>query len=258
MSRKSKEELVPRNGHTLETLVVCRISGCQNQKELSLEDQQDNARALVAELFDGEYNMHIISTTAKGESLDRPELAEMERAYCSGKYDLAINDDLSRMVRGGEAVRLMGLGVDHGTRTICISDGIDTADDTWEEDALNACSANVAHNQRTSLRIKQKVMNRFSKYGFTAARPIACYEVPPGIKSFDQWEKKPGSEIWMAEGAAQFRNTCNFTAVADYFNAQGIPVGSLCRKNTSWTGQMVQELYSNPLLMGKALTCPHA
>lgn len=33
MLRNSQKDLVPRNGQTLEVCVVCRISGCQNQKE---------------------------------------------------------------------------------------------------------------------------------------------------------------------------------------------------------------------------------
>jgi len=78
----------------------------------------------------------VIATVGKVERLDRPELEEIENAYRSRKYDVMVYDDLSRLIRGGEAARLLGVGVDHGTRSICINDGIDTADDTWEEDEL--------------------------------------------------------------------------------------------------------------------------
>ena len=148
--RKSDSEVKPRNGCLLMVSGVCRISGCQNQKELSLDDQKDNARELIETLYGGEYDLHLHTSIGKGERLDRPELEAIEKAYRPGSYDLFIYDDLSRLVWGAEAVRLLGIGVDHGTRSICIADGIDTADDTWEEDALNACSENVAHNQRTS------------------------------------------------------------------------------------------------------------
>jgi len=40
MTRRSERELVPRNGHTLVVGVVARISGCANQKEVSLQDQE--------------------------------------------------------------------------------------------------------------------------------------------------------------------------------------------------------------------------
>lgn len=52
MSRVSDRNLRPRNGHTLEVLDVCRISGCPKQKEVSNEDQNDNARDIVKSLFD--------------------------------------------------------------------------------------------------------------------------------------------------------------------------------------------------------------
>src|SRR5207245_10259105 len=132
-----------------------------------LEDQEDNAKEAIAELYQGPVKFHVIATKAKGEHLDRPELEEIERAYKSRTFDVFVYDDLSRLIRGGEAARLLGIGVDRGTRTICIADGIDTIDETWEEDALNACSENAAHNQKTSKRVKQKTMNRFKKYGAT-------------------------------------------------------------------------------------------
>ena len=43
-------QMNPRNGHTLVVGVVARISGCVNQKVLSLTDQVDHAREVVAEL----------------------------------------------------------------------------------------------------------------------------------------------------------------------------------------------------------------
>lgn len=108
MSKHSNEELRPRNGHTLVVAIVCRISGCAKQKELSNEDQEDNAKEKIAELYDGKVEFRIISTKAKGEALDRPELEEIEAAYKSGRYDVFVYDDLSRLIRGGEAARLLG------------------------------------------------------------------------------------------------------------------------------------------------------
>src|SRR5690349_18170877 len=90
MSRNSQQDLVPRNGQTLEVCVVCRISGCQNQKEASLDDQQDNAKDEVRELYAGPASFHIIATKGKGERLDRPELLEIEEAYRSGRFDLFV------------------------------------------------------------------------------------------------------------------------------------------------------------------------
>jgi len=53
MPRQSDEALSPRNGRELEVGIVCRISGCQNQKEASLVDQEDNAKETIGEKYDG-------------------------------------------------------------------------------------------------------------------------------------------------------------------------------------------------------------
>jgi len=249
MGRKSEDELKPRNGHTLIVGVVCRISGCVNQKELSLDDQEDNAKEVIADLYDGPVEFRVIATTGKGEHLDRPELEQIETAYKSGELDACVYDDLGRLIRGGEAQRLLGVGVDHGTRSICIADGIDTVDETWEEDALNACSENVAHIQRTSKRVKQKMMNRFKKSGFTAKRNIMGYIVPEGAKSFDDWLKDLEAEKFIHEGARILRKTLNGEDVADYFRKNNVPVGPYAR-NDDWDGTMVLRYYRNPILKG--------
>ncbi len=249
MLKRSDEQLRPRNGHTLMAQAVCRISGCPKQKELSKEDQEDNAREFVAEMYDGLVHFDVISTTAKGERLDRPELEKIEKVYLSGIYDLVIFDDLSRLIRGGDATRLLGLGVDHGTRSIGISDGIDTADDTWEEDALNASSENVAHNARCSNRIKQKTMNRFKKTGFTAKRPIAGYIVPSDATTFDEWERDERLTSVILEGALKLKEHKNCSAVAEFFTDVGMPRGPHARSK-EWNGVAVRAFYRKPILKG--------
>jgi len=59
--------LLPRNGHTLVVGIVARISGCANQKELSIEDQIDHLKALVEEMYDGPVEYVIIATVGKAK-----------------------------------------------------------------------------------------------------------------------------------------------------------------------------------------------
>jgi site-specific DNA recombinase len=250
MVQRANGVLSPRNGHTLTVGVVCRISGCQNQKELSLEDQEDNAREIIRETYQGPVEFRIISTKGKGERLDRPELDQIEKAMESGEFDVFVFDDLSRLIRGGEAARLLGVAFDNGTRCICIEDGIDTNDSTWEEDALNACSENVAHNERTSKRIKQKSMNRFKKFGATARRSIYGYIVPDGAKSYNEWRKDPDAEHFILEGARILREMLNAEATAEYFRRNNVPVGPYSRKH-EWTGRNVLQFFRNPILKGR-------
>lgn len=181
--------LVPRNGHTLVVGIVARISGGQNQREMSLDDQVDHAKAEVAEIYSGEVKYRVISTTGKGERLDRPELNEVEAMIRSRELDLLIAEDLGRIVRGTAAKDLCGIAVDHGTRAIVPNDGIDTSDETWEEDVIAACRDHVGHNVHTSKRLKHKLMNRFRKHGQAMAREIYGYIVPDNATSYWDWIK---------------------------------------------------------------------
>ncbi|HEY7427188.1 MAG TPA: recombinase family protein [Gemmataceae bacterium] len=241
--------LVPRNGHTLEVGVVARISGCQNQKELSLEDQEDHARQVVAEHYQEPVEYRIIATKGKGERLDRPELEQIEAMLRSGELDLLVAEDIGRMVRGTEAARLCGIAVDHGTRVIAPNDCIDTAEDSWEEDVISACRDHVGHNAHTSKRLKHKLMNRFLKFGGATAREIYGYLKPAGAKTYYDWQKDPAATPVYQEWFRKLREVPNCSALADWLNEKGVPTGRYSRRKT-WNGEMVRRVTSNPLLKG--------
>lgn len=247
--RASDKDLVPRNGHTLVSGIVARISGCAKQKELSLEDQVDHGKEEVAELYQGPTEYEIIATKGKGEALDRPELAEIEALLRTRRLDLLVMEDVGRLVRGPEASRLWGIAVDHGTRCIAPNDCCDTADENWEQDVLEACAAHVGHNAHTSKRLKKKLMNRFKKYGAITPCETYGYIKPPGSKTFDDWCKDDAATPIIKEGARRLKETLNCSAVGDWFNQQGVPVGKYCRRKT-WNGAMVRRYYGNPILKG--------
>jgi site-specific DNA recombinase len=253
--RRSDEELKPRNGHTLVVCIVARISGCRNQKELSLEDQEDHAKEVVAEMCEGPVEFRTISTKGKGERLDRPELAEIEEAFRSRQIDLCVMEDVGRMVRGSDASRLWGVGVDHGVRCIAPNDCCDTNDETWEADLMNACADHVSYNAHTSKRIKHKKMNRFKKFGGATPCETYGYIKPLDAKTFDDWRKDDTATPYIQEGLRRLKSTLNCSAVADWFNEQGVPVGTYCgrrgRKLKKWTGAMVRRYYRNTILKGQ-------
>lgn len=244
-----KKSLSPRNGVTLVTGIVARISDCANQKDVSLEDQQDHGRAVSMEYFTGPTEFRLISTKGKGERLDRPELLEIEEMLQTRELDLLICEDIGRLVRGADAVRLCGIAVDNGTRVIVPHDCVDTWEATWEEDVLAACRDHVSYNAHTSRRLKMKLMNRFAKFGGAMARPIFGYVVPVGARTYDDWLIDPDAMAIIVEWFRRLRADPNCSAVADWLNASGVPVGRFCR-SPIWTGAMVRRLSKNPLLKG--------
>lgn len=259
MSRISDGELTPRNGHTLMAGFAARISGCANQKEESLEDQTDHNKEVVSELYGGKIQYLIVATKGKGELLLRPELAQIEAEFRKAYLDIFIIEDLGRLVRGVEAVRLLGIAVDRGTRVIAPNDNIDTANPTWEADAIKACADHVAHNAHTSRRLKHKLRNRFLKFGGAMARPIAGYVVSEDAETYGDWRKdsqsdprqNPDANPWIYDGLDKLRETKNYSAVADMFTARNIPTGPYVRSKR-WTGRLVRDFYNNPLLKGMA------
>jgi hypothetical protein len=244
-----KKPLVPRNGHILVVVIVARISGCANQKEMSLDDQVDHAKQIIAEMYAGPIEYRIIATTGKGERLDRPELAEIESLIRSRTIDVLIGEDVGRLVRGTEAVRLIGIAVDHEVRVIAPNDYFDTADESWQEDAISASRDHVGHNSHTSKRIKHKLMNRFMKFGGAPARPIYGYIVPEGAKTYGEWKKDENAIQIFKEWFRLLRNDPNCCAVADWLNDQGVHTGPYARRKT-WDGKMVRRITQNTLLKG--------
>ena len=250
MSFREEIELVPRNGYSLVVGIPGRISGCENQKEISLEDQVDHAKSVAYEMYDGEIEFRTIATTGKGERLDRPELLEIENWLRSRELDLLIVEDLGRIVRGAEAHRLCGIAVDHETRVLSVNDDIDTNQPDWEARSMEACKEHMKHNEHTSRRIKQKKMNRFIKYGAATPCQIAGYNKPDGAKTFADWSKDEEATEYIKEGLKILRRTLNGEAVAEYFNEVGFPTGPYCRTNT-WNGTMALRFYRNPILSGR-------
>ena len=252
MSIYRTQPLEPKNVVFPVVVNVNRISGCPSQKEASLEDQHDNAAEIVSEVWDGEIEnveFRVIATKGKGEDLTRPELAEVEAQLKTGEIDLMILDDIGRLVRGTEASRLIGLGVDHGTRTLAPNDGIDTNDEGWEEDVISACRDHVGHNAHTSKRLKQKLMNRFKRKGQATGLPIAGYIKPEDAESYYDWSVDEASTPIIRKGAADLRRHLNCSAIADYFESVGFKVGPYCT-NQKWEGQMVRRFYGTAILKG--------
>jgi hypothetical protein len=252
----ANEAVTPRNGHTVVVLIIARISGCAKQLELSLEDQSDHAKETAREMCNYPIEFREVSTTGKGEDLSRPELEEIKRLLRSREIDLVIVEDLGRLSRGTAAKDIAGLAVDHGTRVIALHDHIDTAEDTWEVDAISACKDHVGHNSHTSKRIKKRLDLRFQRSGGAVALPVAGIIVPDGSKSYFEWSPDPIAIPIIEDGFRRLKESLNGSAVAGFFNAVpyqgqiGFPPGKYMRSKT-WDGTQVLRYYRNRILSGR-------
>jgi hypothetical protein len=200
-------------------------------------------------MYAGPVEFHLISTQGKGEWVDRPELAEVERLIESGLYDILYAEDLGRMIRGGEAYALCKLAVRHGVRVIAPQDDIDTALPDWEEAVLDRCREHVGHNIRVSKRIKSRLMRKFESNTGSAGRLIAGYTCPPGCKAYAKWERVDTATPIYKECFRLLRATRSYQAVRDYLNDVGFPLGKYSR-GPKWTAKMVRRVLGNPVLKG--------
>jgi hypothetical protein len=216
---------------------------------VSLEDQADNGKDTIKEMYSGPAEYKVIATKAKGEWVDRPELRELQRLIETKHFDVLFAEDLGRMIRGGEAFELVKHAIRHGVRVIVPHDDIDTADPEWEENALSACSEHTAHNARVSKRVKQKTMNRFTKNIGAAGKLIAGYTAPEGAKAYADWSKVDSATPVYQEAFRLLRATMNYRVVSDYFNDQQFPLGKYCRRK-KWAPQLVRQVMRNTILKG--------
>ena len=247
-SKKAKyarecDAITPRNGCELIVCVAARISGCPSQKELSLDDQVDHAKEVIAEYYEGPVELRVVATKGKGENLVRPELAVIEQQLRSRELDLLICEDIGRVVRGAEASRLCGIAVDHGSRVLAPNDCIDTNDDDWETDVLSACRDHVGANIHTSKRIKQKKQNRFRKFAGSTPCEIAGYHKPEGARltmtgerltKTHQLLKKASASLRRHSIAAEWQRT---STTRDSSSAH-IPVARMASGMEKWCGAL--------------------
>ncbi|MBD3672145.1 MAG: recombinase family protein [Planctomycetaceae bacterium] len=224
---------------------------------MSLEDQVDHGKQIVTDMYDGPVDYRVVATKGKGERLDRPELQDIEAMLREADLDLLLQEDVGRLVRGSEAVRLWGIAVDHGTRCIAPNDCVDTDDDSWEEDLMAACRDHVKHQTHTSKRLKQKLMVRFRRSGGSTAREPAGYLKPEGAKTYDEWlkdesaesAKQPKGEWTIVEAGRRLKKSLNCSEIAEWLNEVGFRPGKYCR-NKEWDGRMVRRFFGNPILKG--------
>ncbi len=152
--------LVPRRTGKLHVLCVARIS-TEKQDELSLEDQAGLHKHFVQENYSGKADFEIVATCASGEHLDRQETQLIKDHIATRKFDLVLMEDLGRLLRDVDAVKLCGFSRDYETRLIAINDHVDTAQDNWQDMAMFAAWRHCKYNEDTSRRIKQRLAERF-------------------------------------------------------------------------------------------------
>ncbi len=243
--------LEARDGHTLRVLAICRISSTDAAKQdvRSLDDQENLIRNWVASHWEGPVEVKVIAGRGSGERLDRQESRDAEDALETRRYDLVISEDLGRIFRRMQAFEFCEIAEDHDTRVIALNDHVDTGAEGWRISAFFASMRHEMYNADTASRIRRTHNNRF-RQGGVVQFVIFGYEKPLGAKNDSELRKADGAEAIYDRWFTMLESGASFAEVADWLNAENVPVGKYCRGNR-WTGEMVSRTTRDPLLKGQ-------
>jgi site-specific DNA recombinase len=243
----------PKDGHTYQIIVVCRVSdpGPGKQDPRSLEDQSNLFTKLIAENAQGPRQVKTIAGSGSGELLDRKEYDELIELIATSRYDLVLCEDLGRIVRRIHAHLICEHCEDHGSRLIAINDHVDTAQPGWREASIFAAMHHERSNRDTSERIKRAHRSRFMA-GLCLRAPAYGWIKPPGAKTDAEMRKDPDAEAIYAQWFRMLdMENASFAEVARWLKSQGVKFCT--RKNGIFvdpTPQAVARHTFNPLLKG--------
>ncbi len=165
-----------RNGSHLRGITVARISG-HTQDEKSLTDQGAMYKQWVRNNTDQKFTLRMIATRGSGELLDRSELKLLRKLIRNNKYDFVLAEDLARICRRVDAIKICESCEDHGVRLIAMNDHIDTALESWRLASFFAAMRHEQYNSDTGKRIRRTQRNRFMQGGIVQTL-IFCYDKP--------------------------------------------------------------------------------
>ena len=253
----SKKPIVPKdpNGELL-VLFIGRIS-TEYQNLENIDASYRYNQEFLSRLYQGPMDIRYLGEQASGMRTDRKTIREAEDLISTGKVDLVIAEDLARIYRNPRhQYNFVQDAVDAGTRVICIGDNLDTADENWE---LMLSTASMRHGMfipETRRRVRRTATHTFHNGGMVMAvkfgyRKLSKEEADTGLHGPKglRLAKVPEWTPIIREMRERAMKSPNFEAIADWLNAERIPVGPKVRRKR-WSGRLVAELLRDPILSG--------
>lgn len=239
--------LLPRSGHVLRVILICRIS-TEHQDTRALADQEALLRRWLADHYDKKMDVTVIAGRGSGERLTRVEAEELNGLVATGQFDLLLTEDLGRIYRRLHALLLCEECQDQGIRVITLNDHLDTFQEGWQLHGMFAAMRHEQYNADTSKRIRRSLRNRFTQGG-VVHEVIYGYEKPPGVSNEASIRKLSEAQAVYDRWFQILEQGGTFVEVAAFLNREGVPLGPYIRLKR-WTGSMVARVTRNPILKG--------
>jgi DNA invertase Pin-like site-specific DNA recombinase len=238
--------LKPKGG-ILRVIGVARISTI-NQDERSLDDQEQLYRRWLRDNYPGRTKLRMLATQVSGERLDDEQLEKLKKLIRSGRHDLVLCEDLGRIVRRIDVIKVCELAEDNRTRLIAINDSIDTGCEDWRDKSVITAWKHESYNRDTARRIRRTQRNRFANGGMIRL-PSYGYLLEPGGKHESQASKEPAAEAVFSEWFERLEEGATFAEISDWLKAENVPLSGGTRAKR-WTSSLVSEITYNPILKG--------
>lgn len=240
----------------LRAISIGRIS-TPHQDLDSIEASHEGDLEFLKKLFRGEIELQRFGEQASGWKIDRESIKAAEELIKTREYDVVVMADIGRAYRNpAYQFNLAHMCKDHGTRLICIRDGIDTGIPGWETPLHIAVLLHGMLVPQTRRRVRDKATFLFyrgsmvlrTRFGYVrvSKEQAASGEFgPPGLRiARDDTATQTIRRIrdWIVDGAS-------YEDIARWLNDEGIAPGPYVESGR-WTGRVVISLMRSPLLHG--------
>lgn len=237
-------------------IVIGRIS-TEHQKEESIDASFRYVKEYLTRVYDGPIQIECLGERASGMLADRATIRRAEELIISGRVDVVIAEDLSRIYRNPRLqYDFVQNAVDNGCRVVCIADNLDTGTDHWEL-ALGAAAfrhgmfipdvrrrvrrsaTHAFHNGGMVLRVRygyRRLSKEEATSGHFGSKGLRMAKVPECTQTIRQMCR------WVHEGVSYVR-------ITERLNQAGICLGPYV-KQERWAATNVVNLLRDPILSG--------
>jgi DNA invertase Pin-like site-specific DNA recombinase len=240
----------------LRAIVIGRIS-TEHQKEESIDASFRYVREHLARIYDGPAEIEYLGERASGMLTDRATIRQAEELITSGRIDLVIAEDLSRIYRNPRLqYDFVQNAVDHGCRVICIADNLDTATDHWEVMLGAAAFRHGTYLPDVRRRVRRTATHAFHNGGMVLRCRYGYRRLSKEEAASGHFGPKGLRIAKVAECTEMIRQMCgwvhdgiSYVRIAERMNEAEIPPGTYCRQQC-WTSAAVVNLLRDPILSG--------
>lgn len=249
--------LRPKNGDgKLRVVVIGRIS-TEHQKEESIDASFRYVQDYLARMYQGPLDIECLGERASGMLADRATIRRAEELIASGRIDVVIAEDLSRIYRNPRLqYDFVQNAVDKGCRVVCIADNLDTGTDHWELALGAAAFRHGMFIPDVRRRVRRSATHAFQnggmvlrvRYGYrrlSKEEAVSGHFGPKGLRM----AKVPECTQTIRQTCRWVHEGVSYVRIAERLNQAGICVGTYVQQER-WTATNVVNLLRDPILSG--------